>query len=290
MSLGLAGSDGATDIALPANVRRYYIPGTNHGGGNGAFTVNPTAAGSTVGACALLSNPMPENDIRMALTQATLEWVTTGREMPPSRYPKVADGTLVTATAAAMGYPAIPGKPGPDGIVNPALDYDFGPQFFNPDMSGVMTTLPPTIKRRLATLVPKVDADGNEIAGVKPLLAALPLGTYLGWNVTTTGFYKGRQCAFTGGFIPFAKTRAERLASGDPRPSLEERYGSVWSYYYRAIPILNELVQQRYLLPQAAYRQVTDLLVQLQATDGALAAKRGGFEAFEQADDSDADE
>jgi hypothetical protein len=79
------------------------------------------------------------------------------------------------------------------------------------------------------TYVPKVDADGNEIVGVKPLLARLPLGTYLGWNVTSTGWYKGKACAFSGGFIPFAKTKAERLASGDPRLSLEERYGTVWA-------------------------------------------------------------
>ncbi len=290
MSPGIIGSNADTDIALPANVRRYYVPSTTHGGGNGAFTLAPAATGSTVGACQLPANPMPENDIREALTAAALDWVTKNVAMPPSAYPRLADGTLVPATKAAMGFPTIPNAPSPDGLINPAYDYDFGPQFVNIDMSGIMSTVPPVIKRVIPTYVPKVDSDGNEIAGIKPLLGQLPLGTYLGWNVTSTGWYKGKACAFSGGFIPFAKTRAERLASGDPRPSLEERYGSVWGYYYRAIPILNDLVQRRYLLPQAAYRQITDLLVQLQATGGALAAKRGGFEAFEQADDSEADE
>lgn len=279
MSLGLVGSDAVADIPLPANVRRYYVPSTTHGGGNGAFTLAPSASASTVGACVLPSNPMPMNDVREALTEATLEWVTTGREMPPSKYPKISDGTLVPATSAAMGFPTIPGKPSPDGMINPAFDYDFGPQFFNPDMSGVMTTLPPAIRKVMPTYVPKVDADGNEIAGVKPLLAMMPLGTYLGWNVTATGWYKGKQCAFAGGFIPFAKTRAERLAAGDSRLSLEERYGSVWSYYWYAHWYVGEMVEQRYLLGPAAQRWVNMLLNQLQAAGGAFAKDFTAFEA-----------
>lgn len=286
MSLGLVGSDAVADIALPDNVRRYYVPSTTHGGGNGNFTLAPPAASSTVGTCLLPANPMPMNDIREALTVATLEWVTTGREMPPSKYPKIGDGTLVPATAAAMGFPSIPGKPGPDGMINPAFDYDFGPQFFNPDMSGVMTTVPPVIRRVMPTYVPKVDADGNEIAGVKPLLGARPLGTYLGWNVTATGWYKGKQCAFAGGFIPFAKTPAERLAAGDPRPSLEERYGSVWGYYWYTLWYVGEMVEQRYLLGPAAQRWVNMLLNQLQAPGGAF-AKDLDFSVFERPGEAD---
>ena len=286
MSPGIIGSKADTDIPLPSNVRRYYIPSTTHGGGNGAFTLTPAATGSTVGSCLLPSNPMPESDFLAALLIATIDWVTKGTAMPPSSYPKLSDATLVPATKAAMGFPTIPNAPSPDGIINSAFDYDFGPQFVHPDMSGIMTTVPPTIKRVIPTYVPKVDADGNEVPGVKPLLARMPLGTYLGWNVTSTGWYKGKACAFSGGFIPFAKTKAERLASGDPRPSLEERYGSVWAYYYGAIVYLNDLVAQRFLTVDAANRQLNQLLNQLQATGGAF-AKRGGFEAFEAARDSE---
>jgi hypothetical protein len=206
--------------------------------------------------------------------------VTTNREMPPSKYPKISDGTLVPATKAAMGFPTIPNAPSPDGIINPAFDYDFGSQFVNVDMSGVMSTVPPVIKRVIPTYVPKVDSDGNEIAGVKPLLGARPLGTYLGWNVTSTGWYAGKECAFAGGFIPFARTKAERIAAGDPRPSLEERYGSVWAVYWFAIPYLNDMVTDRYLTAEAAWRTMTALLNQLQAPGGAL-AKAGEFAAFE---------
>lgn len=282
MSPGIIGSNADTDIALPANVRRYYVPSSSHGGGNGAFTLTPAATGSTVGTCVLPANPMPLNDIREALTLATIEWVTKGTEMPPSVYPRLADGTLVPATKAALGFPTIPGAPSPDGLINSVFDYDFGPQFVNADMSGVMTTVPPVIKRVIPTYVPKVDGDGNEVVGVMPLLARLPLGTYLGWNVTVTGWYKGKACAFSGGFIPFAKTKAERLASGDPRLSLEERYGSVWGYYYFAVYYLNDLVSRRFLTGEAAQRQVNQLLNQMQAANGPL-AKKVDFSVFEQA-------
>jgi hypothetical protein len=72
--------------------------------------------------------------------------------------------------------------------------------------------------------VPKVDADGNELGGVPVVLREAPLGTYLGWNITAAGFWKGGLCNYAGGMVPFARTKAERMAAGDPRPSLEERY------------------------------------------------------------------
>ena len=76
----------------------------------------------------------------------------------------------------------------------------------------------------IPSLVPKVDADGNEVGGVPSVLHQAPLGTYLGWNVAHGGFFKGHNAGFAGGFIPFARTKAERTDAGDPRPSLEERY------------------------------------------------------------------
>ena len=78
--------------------------------------------------------------------------------------------------------------------------------------------------------MPKVNADGNDASGVPSVLMQVPLGTYLGWNVTAAGFDKGKVCLLNGSFIPFARTKAERLASGDPRLSLEERYGSHKAY------------------------------------------------------------
>ena len=90
--------------------------------------------------------------------------------------------------------------------------------------------MPPKIKKVIRMLVPRVDADGNELGGVPVVLRDAPLGTYLGWNITIDGFHKGKICNYAGGMIPFAKTQAERLVSGDPRLSLQERYGDHAGY------------------------------------------------------------
>ena len=93
------------------------------------------------------------------------------------------------------------------------------------DVSGQISRQPPAIRGTIPSRVPRVDADGNETAGVPSVQLQVPIGTYLGWNVQSAGFGKGGGCGFFGGFIPFAKTRAERMAVGDPRLSLAERYG-----------------------------------------------------------------
>ncbi len=140
--------------------------------------------------------------------------------------------------------------------MRPLLDYDLGPEFNYQDASGVLKA-PVKVKRSLPQLVVKVDADGNEVAGVKSPLQAAPLGTYTGWNVTASGPLKGQSCGLSGGFIPFAKTKAERLAKGDPRPSLEERYRSHEEYVQIVSAAAAKLVQERYLLQQDADAMIT---------------------------------
>jgi hypothetical protein len=157
-----------------------------------------------------------------------------------------------------MGFPNIPGIPSPDGIVNPVFDYDFGPDFNYNDESGLITKQPPAIRQALPTLVPKVDADGNDVAGVPSVLHQVPLGTYLGWNVTMAGFDKGKICALNGGYLPFAKSRAERTASGDPRLSLEERYGTHKAYVDAVKAAAEKAVADRFLLRADAERLVAE--------------------------------
>ncbi len=257
MSPDLVGTDAKADIPLPANVRRYYFPGVTHGGGKGGFAVDGDhAAVSVTGHCTLPDNPNPSSDTVRALTADLIDWVVKGTEPPPSRYPKLAAGDLVQPTAAAMGFPKIPNAPMPDGKLNAFVDYDFGPKFDYRDLSGVITVEPPVLKRTLPSLVPKVDADGNETAGVPSPLHEAPLGTYLGWNVTAGGFYKGQGCGFSGGFIPFAKTKAERMAAGDPRLSLEERYGTHETYVAAVRAAARKLAGERLLLPDDAERIV----------------------------------
>jgi hypothetical protein len=151
---------------------------------------------------------------------------------PPSRYPTMREGQLVAPNKTAMGFPTLPGlratAPEAD-LINPLLDYDWGPQFDPNDASGIPTNAPPKIRQTLRMLVPKVNADGNEVGGIPVILLEAPLGTYLGWNITAGGarpFHAGQLCNYAGGMVPFARTKAEREANNDPRPSLEERYGN----------------------------------------------------------------
>lgn len=272
-TVGIAGTKGTEDLPLPANVRRYYHAGTTHGGGAGGFNLGTASTNPDVFA----ANPNPQREINRALYVAMVEWVRNGRMPPDSRYPRVGDGTLVPATSAAMGWPNIPNAPKPDGVMNPVLDYDYGSGFNYNDGSGVITNVPPPIKQVIPTLAPKVDADGNEIAGIKSLLARLPLGTYTAWNPIASGPLKGREASLAAGYIPFAKTKAERTASGDPRLSIEERYSSLWLYYLYAVNQANIMVQERFLLPDDAAVLVNQLLNNMLASN--LLPKRAGEEA-----------
>ncbi len=260
----LVGTDAKADIPLPPNVRRYFFPGTTHGGGRGGFS---TTAPAVPESCMLPANPNPESDTMRALTAALIDWVTKGTEPPPSRYPHL--DQLADAKAAAIGFPKIPGVPSPDGLVNPVYDFDFGPDFNYNDESGLITKQPPAIRQVIPTLVPKVNADGNDASGLPSVLMQVPLGTYLGWNVTAAGFDKGKVCLLNGSFIPFARTKAERLAKGDPRLSLEERYGSHKAYVEAVKAAAEKAVAERFLLRDDANR----LIAEAEAS-GVLAEKR----------------
>jgi hypothetical protein len=257
MSPNLVGTSADTDIPLPANVRRYYFPSVTHGGGQGGFAVLPRNAAGT-GGCVLPANPNPTTDQLRALTRALQDWVATGKEPPPSVYPTLAKGDLVPPTSQHLGFPVIPGSPAPDGHFNTFLVYDFGPGYVRKDVTGVMSLVPPKLTGVRPSLVPKVDADGNETSGLKSVQAMVPLGTYLGWNVQAGGYFAGKQCGFTGGYIPFAATRAERLANGDPRPSLEERYATHAAFVAKVREAAAGQVAAGYLLPADATRIVAE--------------------------------
>ncbi len=261
MTTEWVGTSADADIPLPSNVRRYYVPSTTHGGGGGGFNENISPTGANcpgnnwnVGQpAAFRPNPVPETELTNVLRLALRNWITNGTPPPPSRYPTLAGGTLVDPTQAAMGFPSgVPGVPASiflaENFVNPVLDYDWGPLFNEFDATGVPTNLPPPINSVIKMKVPKVDADGNELGGVPTVLRDAPLGTYLGWNITTTGFHAGQVCNYVGGLIPFAHTRAERLANGDPRLSLEERYGSHQGYVSQVIFAAKSAWIQGYLL------------------------------------------
>ena len=259
------GADAKADLPLPDTVRRYYIASTTHGGGAGGFDTSlPGVAlpktgvacpGNNFGTGVLPANPVPHAQTVNAIRVHFREWVMKGVPPPPSRYPTLAQGQLAESHKAALGFPTLPGLratvPEPDFIMR-VHDYDWGPQFNAVDGSGIASLAPPRIRRSLKMLAPKVDADGNEVGGVPVVLLDAPLGTYLGWNVAAGGFHKGQICYYAGGMIPFARNAAERRANQDPRPSLEERYGSHEGYVAAVKKAAARAMAERFLLQEDA--------------------------------------
>ena len=190
------GTDAKEDIPLSANVRRYYVGSSTHGGGSGGFNASlaeyhqkakaVSCPGNNWGNAVLPANPLSHDEPWRAITVHFRNWVMNNTAPPPSRYPTLREGQLVAPNKTAMGFPTIPGlratAPEPD-LINPLLDYDWGPQFDPNDASGIPTYAPPKIKQTLNMLVPKVNADGNEIGGIPVVLLEAPLGTYTGWNI-----------------------------------------------------------------------------------------------------------
>jgi hypothetical protein len=220
------------DLKLPENSRAYLIAGTQHGGRPG---VNPAP-----GPCVNPRNWHSATPALRALFVALEDWVTTGAEPPPSLVPSLAASDAVTADRVAM--PKVPGfavAPG-DNPVLPPVDWVDPPE-----------TSPPA---PYTTFVSAVDSDGNEVAGIRLPQVAVPLGTHTGWNV-----YKAQPDELAdrdGSFIAFARTKAEREAAGDPRPSLAERYGSRSAYIERIREAAAALVVDRLLLQDDADRLV----------------------------------
>jgi hypothetical protein len=263
LSPSFVGPAADKDVPLPDNVRRYYIGSTQHGGGVGGFTTTPAAApacpSNGYGKGVFAANPMPQRETVNALRVHFRNWIMKNVAPPASVYPTLAAGTLVDPTKEAMGFPdGIPGVPkaAPTGFMNTVLDYDFGPDFNYADGTGVMTKMPPAIKHVMPMKAPKVDADGNEIDMVPVVLREAPLGTYLGWNVTAAGFHAGQLCNYAGGMIAFAKTKAERMANEDPRPSLEERYGTHEGYVAKVEQAAEKIVARGFLLQTDADRLI----------------------------------
>ncbi len=299
MTPSWVGTDPETDIPLPSNVRRYYLPSSTHGGGNGEMNEAPADQGASCpgnnwGIGTLRANPVPATQLVNRMRVALRDWVMKGTPPPASRWPLMNRGerddddddgdddrdrgsrgrekrdrrpTLVEANQRAMGFPD--GIPGinysifkPENFIFPILDYDWGRDFDHFNATGTPTNAPPPIRHVIKMMVPRVDADGNELGGVPTALRDAPLGTYLGWNITAgpgdkyytptnpRPFHAGQVCNYVGGMVPFAKTEAARLASGDPRPSLEKRYGTHAGYVAAVKAAADDAACQGYMLAQ----------------------------------------
>ncbi|MFO1081742.1 MAG: alpha/beta hydrolase domain-containing protein [Reyranellaceae bacterium] len=221
---------GTRDVALPETSRVYMIAGTQHGGRAGATTdpgpnINPRNP----------HNPMPA--VR-ALLVALDDWVVSGKAPPPSRVPTLADGTLVEA--GSTGFPAIPRA----AVVRRTHAVAPPGDWVRPQ--------PPT--RTYRTLVCKVDADGNEAAGIRLPDIAVPLATYTGWNEYRQPYPAGEIADRDGSCLPFPIDRAAREASGDPRPSIAERYRSGADYVAKVQAVVEALMRDRLVLQEDAER------------------------------------
>jgi hypothetical protein len=237
-------------VRLPDNVRLYYLSGFQHAGNN-----PPAAFPAPNGNCENAVNPNYHGPSVRALLMALDAWADRGVKPPESNYPSVQDGTLVSLKDAREAFPRIPGVTFPP-MLNELELLDFGPSFKSE--GGQLTLLPPKVGPSYKLLVPKPDADGLSIAGIRPMELRAPLGTNTGWNVRKSDSRGPNLCGLNGSFIPFATTRAERMASGDPRKSLEERYRDHEGYVSAVRQAANKLVDQRFLLPEDAKRFITE--------------------------------
>jgi hypothetical protein len=234
-SLAITTPDGTKDLPDPSNVRLYLLSSIAHGVATGR------------GLCQQLQNPISPGPALRALLATLTEWVVSGKEPPPSRVPRLSDSTLVRSLPqSAVGFPEIPGVTY-TGVVSTRELYNYGPEFDR----GIISLLPPAATgRAYPTLVPKVNPDGIDLAGIQLPDIAVPLGTYTGWNLMASA--PQDECSAMGAFIPFATTKAQRLAVGDPRPSLEERYGTHSRYVQAVEAAAQRLVAERLLLPEDA--------------------------------------
>ena len=237
---------GTRDAALPANTRVYTVASAPHG--PGPFPPASTRGGGMVGRAAL--NPLDYSPITRALFRALDRWVSEDIEPPPSAYPRIADRTLTPAAEA--GWPPIPGFTLPQHPLR-AFHLNFGPDWNR----GIVSVEPPEVGTAFTVLVPAVDNDGNARAGVRLPDIAVPLATHAGWNYRdpSTGA-PDRLAGEIGSYIPFARTRAERARTGDPRLSIEERYRNRDEYVGKVAAAALDLVARGYLLAE----DVADLL------------------------------
>ena len=229
------------DLPDPANVRLYLFSSFPHSGGS-------RQRGN--GICQQPRNTLEAEPVLRALLVALDEWVSAGTEPPASRVPRRADGTLVEALPREhLGFPAIPGVHY-DGLLSTGDLLDFGPHAGD----GILGVLPPGVTEPYPALVPRTDADGNDLAGIRVPDVAAPLATYTGWAVRAAAYAGNDLCDAAGQQLAFPRTRAERLARGDPRLSVEERYGGRDGYVEAVERATRALRQERLLLAEDAER------------------------------------
>jgi hypothetical protein len=225
--------DGRRDSPLPDTTRSYFLAGTQHG---------PASFPPRSGAGRLADNPNAYSWFMRALLQRLDAWVEKEVEPPPSVYPTLADGSLVARSQ--LKFPAIPGVAVPLDPSGP-LRLDFGPSFA---ATGVATIEPPKVGAPFPVLLPQVDEDGNELAGLRSPELAVPLATYTGWQLYRPELGRDDELvSLQGSFAPFPLDAAERQRTADPRRSILERYPARDGYLALVERVAELLVADGYL-------------------------------------------
>jgi hypothetical protein len=230
---------GTKDAEIPPEVRLYTFGGTQHGPGGGT----PGAKGGGK----LPSNPADYRPLMRGLLVALDAWVKDGVEPPPSVYPKIAEGTLVGWKKNESGWPDVPGIEYPQVIQQPPFLFR-GPDW---DTKRIASVEPPEIKGHYVVKVPAIGPDGNELGTLNLPAISVPVATYTSWNLRDESIgAAGELLSLQGAYIPFARTRAEREAAKDPRPSLEELHKGYDDYQQKYLFAAEQLVRGRYMLAE----------------------------------------
>jgi hypothetical protein len=228
------------DLAQPENVRIYLWASSQH-------FADPASKKPTRGICQNYVNTVATSMLFRAALDAMDRWASEDVPPPPSRIPRRADGTLVAMTEWRSRFPKMPGVATPSGP-SELRRLDFGSEFEH----GFATKEPPDVApgEGYTVLVPAVDDDGNDIAGIRAPMVAAALGTYTGWNLRARGFGHGAMHEFTGSYIPFAESAEERQATGDPRRAVLERYSGPAAYVAAIAEAAKVLVAEGLMLEE----------------------------------------
>lgn len=233
--------DGKTDVGFLPKERRYVISSAQHSSPS-AWPLPETA--KIVGTTAYRGNPLDQRLALRALMSSLIDWVLQQKEPPPSVYPKLATGDLVAAPDLIA--PKISGLP-VAGVPHQPYRMNFGPRW----QQGIIGREPPRLGKPYPVFVSRVDSIGNDVGGIRSVEILVPLATYFPWQLRT-GFSGGadRLTSFRGTFVPLPKTDADRVATGDSRPSIAALYGDRAHFLRRVDDAISSLIGRNLLLPQ----------------------------------------